>query len=88
MLFILIPIIWLAVLTLLVAVCRVAAEGDAQLASQTRTPGSRIGLKLTLSRAPSAHSSRTRRAPGSGALTRPAASARLRRATAHAGRQH
>lgn len=88
MLFILIPIIWLAVLSLFVAVCRVAAEGDAQLASQTRTPGGQIGIKLALSRAPSAHSSRTRRAYGSGALTRPAASTRVRRATAHAGRQH
>ncbi len=88
MLFILIPIIWLALLSLFVAVCRVAAEGDAQLASQAQTPGGQIGMKLTLSRAPSTHSVRTRRAYGPGALARPTASTRLRRATAHAGRQH
>jgi len=88
MLLILIPIVWLAILSLLVAVCRVAAEGDAQLASQTRSPVGQIGLKLTLPRASSAHAGRTRRAYGPGALARPAASTRLRRATAHAGRQH
>ncbi len=88
MLFILIPIVWLALLSLLVAICRVAAEGDAQLTSQRRAPVGQIGLKLTLPRATSAHVSRTRRAYGPGALARPAASTRLRRATAHAGRQH
>jgi hypothetical protein len=88
MLFILIPIIWLAVLSVLVAACRVAAEGDAQLTSEKRSPVGQIGLKLTLPRAPSAHAGRTRRAYGPGALMRPAASTRLRRATAHAARQH
>jgi hypothetical protein len=88
MLFILIPIIWLAVLTLFVAVCRVAAEGDAQLVSQAQTPASRIGVKLTLSRTPSPHASRTRRAYGAAALAGPSTSSRLSRATAHAGRQH
>lgn len=88
MLFILIPIVWLAVLSLLVAVCRVAAEGDARLVSQRQAPAEQIGVKLTLSRPPLAHVSRTRRAHEHGALARSAVPSPLRRPTAHAGRQH
>lgn len=88
MLLILIPIVWLAVLSLLVAVCRVAAEGDAALAAQRRAPASPLGIRLTLSRAPSAQLKRTRRAHGHGSLAAATAPSRLRRAGIHAGRQH
>ncbi|HWF31333.1 MAG TPA: hypothetical protein VG188_02120 [Solirubrobacteraceae bacterium] len=66
MLLILIPIAWLAVLSLIVAVCRVAAEGDAR---PTGLRGSReelIGIKLTLSHAGHSrlHGRRTLARPG------------------------
>lgn len=87
MLLILIPIVWLAVLSLLVAVCRVAAEGDAALASQRRAPVSPLGLRLTLSRTRTAQVTRTRRAHGHRSLAA-AAPTRLRGTAIHAGRQH
>lgn len=88
MLFVLIPIVWLAVLSLLVAVCRVAAEGDAALTSHSRAGTTPLGIRLTLSRASSTHITRTRRTHGPGSLARAAAPTRLRRAGIHAGRQH
>jgi hypothetical protein len=48
MLLFLIPIAWLAVLSLLVAICRVAAAGDARPAGPSRSQEDLIGLKLTL----------------------------------------
>ncbi len=54
MFLLLIPIVWLAILTLLVALCRVAAQGDAQLAATAPAASGPIGLKLILSQAPAA----------------------------------
>jgi hypothetical protein len=53
MLLVLIPIVWIATLTLLAAVCRVAAEGDARHAPMRRRGAVSIGTKLTLSPAAS-----------------------------------
>jgi hypothetical protein len=87
MLLILIPIAWLAVLTLLVAACRVAAQGDAQLSSSARTPIASIGLKLILPREPSSLPIAARRPHRRTTLRRvPAASTRRRSLTAHGGR--
>ncbi len=85
MLFILIPIAWLAVLSLLVAVCRVAAEGDLQ---PTRVRSSRedlIGIKLTLS--PAASRAGHRRLHARKTLARPVISGGRQRIAAHSLRQ-
>ena len=52
MLLILIPIAWLAVLTVFVAICRIAAEADAEPSPFAGSPTGPIGLRVTLSRAP------------------------------------
>jgi hypothetical protein len=81
MLLILIPIAWLAVLSLLVAVCRVAAEGDAR---PTGLRGSReelIGIKLTLSPATS-HAGHSR-LHGRRTLARPGMAGGRQRIAAH-----
>ena len=49
MLLILIPIAWLAALSLIVAICRVAAAGDTRLAPPSRSQEDLIGIKLMLS---------------------------------------
>jgi hypothetical protein len=53
MLVILISIAWLFVLTLLVAVCRTAADGDSGYRSVAHSSVGPIGVRVTLSRAPS-----------------------------------
>jgi hypothetical protein len=70
MLLILIPIAWLAVLSLLVAICRVAAEGDATPIGPRPSREELIGVRLTLS--PSASQSHGhRRLHGRRTLSRP-----------------
>jgi hypothetical protein len=70
MLLILIPIAWLAALSLLVAICRVAAEGDATPVGPRQSREELIGVRLTLS--PSAPQSRGHRRPhGRRTLSRP-----------------
>ncbi len=56
MLFVVIPLAWLAVLTVLLAVCRAAAAGDTPAAGQHADAP--IGPRLTLSSPSVAHSSR------------------------------
>jgi hypothetical protein len=87
MLFLLIPIAWLSILAMLVAVCRAAAQGDAQFsAPEQASPGS-IGFKLILARASSPLPATPRRPHRRTALRRvPAASTRRRSLTAHGGR--
>lgn len=87
MLFLLIPIVWLSTLALLVAVCRAAAQGDAQFSAPAqKSPGS-IGFKLILARTSSPLPQAPRRPHRRIALRRvPAASTRRRSLTAHAGR--
>jgi hypothetical protein len=84
MLFLLIPIAWLSILTLLVAVCRVAAQGDEQLSSRAQAPPVSIGFKLTLPREPSPPPTAARRPHRRTALRRvPAASTRRRSLAPH-----
>jgi hypothetical protein len=85
MLLVLIPIVWIALLTLFAAVCRVAAEGDAQHApTRSRGPVS-IGTKLTLSPAANGRLQQSRGRVRLGpTLTR---AARVRR-PAHTHRTH
>jgi hypothetical protein len=80
MLFVLIPIAWLAVLSLLVAVCRVAAEGDSRPVASGRAREELIGIKLTLSSAP-AHTGQ-RRLHGRRTLSRPGMATGRRRIAA------
>ncbi len=87
MLFILIPIAWLGVLTLFVALCHTAAQGDAQLSAAAPAPSGSIGLRLTLSAAPAAPSRELRRPHRRQAPRRvPAATTRRRHLAAHSGR--
>jgi hypothetical protein len=87
MLFLLIPIAWLSILELLVAVCRAAAQGDAQFSTPAQAPPGSIGFKLILSRASSPLPGAPRRPHRRTALRRvPAASTRRRSLTAHGGR--
>jgi hypothetical protein len=81
MLFILIPIAWLALLSLLVAVCRVAAEGDARPAGPRRPQEELIGIKLTLS--PRASDAGHRRLHGRRTLLRPSSAGGRQRIAAH-----
>ena len=81
MLFILIPIAWLAVLPLLVAICRVAAEGDAQPAGVRRSKEELIGVKLTLS--PLTSHTGHRRLHGRRMLSRPGMTGGRQRIAAH-----
>jgi hypothetical protein len=64
MLFILIPIAWLALLTLLVCICRIAARADVE-PSLLATPATRVAESIALSRtvlaAPPARRSHPRR---------------------------
>lgn len=65
MLFIVIPIAWLAVITLFIAVCRVAAGGDAEPSLAADLSSGSIGERLVLSDAhfaPVPHSGRAHRA--------------------------
>lgn len=85
MLLILIPIAWLAFLSLLVAVCRVAAEGDARPAAVPRRAQEElIGIKLTLS--PVASHSAHRRLHSRKTLLRPGVTGRRQRIAAHSAR--
>ncbi len=87
MLFVLIPVAWLAILALFVAVCRAAADGDAQLSPTAPPLSGPIGMRLTLAPAPAAPRRPARRphrrqSPQRGA----GAATRRRRLTAHSGR--
>jgi hypothetical protein len=87
MLFLLIPIVWLSILALLVAVCRAAAQGDAQFSAPAQTSSGSIGFKLILARASSPLPAAARRPHRRPTLQRvPAASTRRRSLTAHGGR--
>jgi hypothetical protein len=86
MLFILIPIAWLAALSLLVAICRVAAEGDSRPAGPGQTREELIGIKLTLSPLP-AHAGQ-RRLHGRRTLSRPGMAVGRRRIAAHSPRHY
>jgi hypothetical protein len=86
MLLLLIPIAWLTVLTLFVALCRVAAQGDAQLSASAPALSGPIGMKLTLSQAPAAPTASARRPHRRQTPQRFPASARRRRVAAHSGR--
>jgi hypothetical protein len=86
MLLILIPIAWLAVLSLLVAICRVAAEGDSRPAGSGRTREELIGIELTLSPLP-AHAGQ-RRLHGRRTLSRPGIAVGRRHIAAHSLRHH
>ena len=87
MLFLLIPIAWLSILALLVAVCRAAAQGDAQFSAPAQASPGSIGFKLILARASSPLPATARRPHGRTALRHgPAASTRRRRLAAHGGR--
>jgi hypothetical protein len=85
MLLILIPIAWLAVLSLLVAICRVAAEGDAHPAGARRSQEELIGIKLTLS--PVASHAGQRRLHGRRTLLRTGIAGGRQRTAAHGLRQ-
>jgi hypothetical protein len=77
MLFILIPIVWLAVLS----ICRVAAEGDARPVGPRRPRKELIGFRLTLSPTPS--QTGHRRLHGRKTLLRPGIAGGRHRAAAH-----
>ena len=47
---ILIPITWLAILTVFVALCRAAAQGDVQMLASVQPPSAPIGIGLKPSR--------------------------------------
>jgi hypothetical protein len=83
MLLILIPIAWLAVLTVFVAVCRIAADADAPPSSSVRSPSAPIGVKLVLSGAPSTPASDARRPHRREQLKPRRAAPRRRRVAAH-----
>lgn len=85
MLLILIPIAWLAVLSLLVAVCRVAAAGDGRLAAPSRCQEDLIGVKLTLS--PLAPHAGQQRLHARRTLLGPSIAGRRQRIAAHSLRQ-
>jgi hypothetical protein len=87
MLFILIPTAWLGVLTLIVALCRTAAQGDVQPDGAAPAPSGPIGVRLTLAATPAGPSRELRRPHRR--LTPhgvPAATTRRRRHAAHSGR--
>jgi hypothetical protein len=87
MLFILIPIAWLGVLTLIVTLCHTAAHGDAQLSGAVPPASGPIGVRLTLDAAPPSPSRELRRPHRRPAPRHvPAAAARRRRLAAHSGR--
>jgi hypothetical protein len=81
MLLYLIPIAWLAVLSLLVAICRVAAAGDARAAGPSRSQEDLIGIKLTLS--PVAAHAGQQRLHARRTLVRPGIARGRRRIAAH-----
>ncbi|HEV7528371.1 MAG TPA: hypothetical protein VGO29_05710 [Solirubrobacteraceae bacterium] len=87
MLFIFIAIAWLAVLSLIAAVCRVAAEGDAKPDALARPQAELIGVRLALSRAPSTPPARPRRWRTVGGRAQPHVAARTRRLAARDLRQ-
>jgi hypothetical protein len=63
MLLVLIPIVWLAFLTLLASLCRVAADGDGLRAPRRDHVPSSIGERLVLSPAAHARPVQSRRGP-------------------------
>ncbi len=84
MLFILIPIAWLAVLSLLAAVCRVAANGDSREVRPAGSHAELIGVRIVL--APDSSPTRSalalrREGHGEGTRNRPAI--RRRRIAVH-----
>ena len=86
MLLLLIPIAWLVLLTLFVALCRVAAQGDAQLVASAPALSGPIGLKLILSQAATPASASARRPHRPQKPQGIPAAARRRRVAAHSGR--
>ena len=86
MLFILIPIAWIGVITLFVALCHTAAQGDAHMSGVASAPSASIGLKLTLSPAPQTRSRELRRPHSRLTPRRVPAASRRRRLAAHSGR--
>ena len=86
MLLILIPIAWLAALSLLVAICRVAAVGDARAVAPRRSREDLIGIKLTLS--PVASHAGQQRLHARRTLLRPGIAGARQRIAAHSLRQH
>jgi hypothetical protein len=87
MLFILIPTTWLALLSLLAAICRVAAEGDAGPAAPGRPKGDLIGIGLVLSRDASTPPARPRRWQARGTPVQRHVASRTRRFAARDLRQ-
>ncbi len=61
MLLVLIPIVWVALLTLFAAICRVAADGDALHAPRHNREPISIGTKLELFPAANARPAQVRR---------------------------
>jgi hypothetical protein len=86
MLLFLIPIAWLAVLSLLVAICRVAAAGDARPAGPSRSQEDLIGIKLTLLPVAASHAGQ-QRLHARRTLLRPGIAGRRQRIAAHSLRQ-
>jgi hypothetical protein len=87
MVFILIPIAWLGVLTVVVTLCHTAARGDAQLSGAVAPASGPIGVRLTLASlapAPTPAARRPHRRPAPRHV--PAATARRRRIAAHSSR--
>lgn len=61
MLLVLIPILWVSLLTLFAAICRVAADGDAQRAPRHGREPISIGMRLMLLPATSSRPAQSRR---------------------------
>jgi hypothetical protein len=61
MLLVLIPIVWVALLTLFAAICRVAADGDAQHALRHDREPASIGMRLTFMPATNSRPAQARR---------------------------
>jgi hypothetical protein len=83
MLFILIPAAWLLVLSLVVAVCRIAADADGARDSSEKLSTAPIGPKLTLATSPRELPPPARRPHVQRALRRGADTRRARAAHVH-----
>jgi hypothetical protein len=85
MLFILIPITWLAILTVFVALCRAAAQGDVQMLASAQAPSPPIGIALKLSRRTHPHARALRQPRAGYAASATARGGRARGARCAAG---
>jgi hypothetical protein len=83
MLFILIPAAWLFVLSLIVAICRTAADADRARDLSEKLSSAPIGLKVTLSTSPGELPPPARRPHVQRALRRGAGARRARPAHVH-----